>query len=73
MGKDVSKEECKDVMETKGRLISKIVEETILEGKCISDVMEDIGNETVNELKYKFGTDNVIFQRLLYGILSIFI
>ena len=39
---------------------------------CISDVIEDIGKETVNELKSKFGTENVIFQRLLYCILSIF-
>ena len=32
---------------------------------CISDVIEDIGKETLNELKSKFGTENVIFQRLL--------
>ena len=38
---------------------------------CISDVIEDIGQETVDELKSKFGTENVMFQRLLYCILSI--
>ena len=35
---------------------------------CISDVIEDIGKETLNELKSKFGTENVIFQRLLLFI-----
>ena len=32
---------------------------------CLSDVNEELGNETLKELSTKFGAENVIFQRFI--------